>query len=152
MTTTSTKTIARLAARLAAGAFLSLAAVNAANAAGCPEWICGDNGTQLDGLRLEGLQQPRIDGAAGGCFKWICGENGTQLDGLRLEGLQQPRIDGTAGGCQKWMCGENGTQLDGIRPEALQQPVIVQPAGNVRSQAEKRLEQQRKDLTRNWGG
>ncbi len=120
MTTTSTKTIARLAARLAAGAFLSLAAVNAANAAGCPEWICGDNGTQLDGLRLEGLQQPRIDG--------------------------------TAGGCQKWMCGENGTQLDGIRPEALQQPVIVQPAGNVRSQAEKRLEQQRKDLTRNWGG
>jgi hypothetical protein len=28
----------------------------------------------------------------------------------------------------------------------------LQNAENVRSQAEKRLEQQRKDLTRNWGG
>ena len=28
----------------------------------------------------------------------------------------------------------------------------LQNAENVRSQAEKRLEQQRRDLTRNWGG
>ncbi len=91
MTTASTKTIARIAARLAAGAILLFAAVNTANAAGCPEWMCGANGTQLDGIHPETLQPPTIDAS---------------------------------------------------------QPV----SGKVRSQAEKRLEQQRKDLIRNWGG
>jgi len=58
MATTSTQTIARIAARLAAGAFLVVAAVGSANAGGCTKFICGDNGTRIDGIRLEDLQQP----------------------------------------------------------------------------------------------
>jgi hypothetical protein len=82
------------------------------------------------------------------------GFNGKQLDGLRLEGLPQPHIKGAAG-CPAWMCGMNGTQRDGLRLEGLQQPTpdSLEPvSGKVRIQAEKRLEQQRKDLIRNWGG
>ena len=44
--------------------------------------------------------------------------------------------------------------LDGIRALATLSSTVAssQNAENVRSQAEKRLETQRKDLVRNWGG
>jgi hypothetical protein len=34
---------------------LGFAAAPAALAAGCPSWICGDNGTHLTGVRLQGI-------------------------------------------------------------------------------------------------
>jgi hypothetical protein len=44
--------------------------------------------------------------------------------------------------------------IDGIRALATLSSTVAssQNAENVRSQAEKRLETQRKDLVRNWGG
>jgi hypothetical protein len=97
MKSASTKTIAHVAAKLAAAAFLVLATVGSASAiGGCAKWMCGDNGTQLDGLRLQNLQRPDIGGTASSCPKWACGSNGTQLDGIRLDGVQQPARDAAA--------------------------------------------------------
>ena len=43
-------------------------------------------------------------------------------------------------------------RLERLRAQLAQALSEMQNAENVRSQAEKRLETQRKDLTRNWGG
>lgn len=47
---------------------------------------------------------------------------------------------------------EDAKAIEAQKPETKAPANTTTNAQNVRSQAEKRLEQQRKDLTRNWGG
>ena len=69
----------KLVLAAATAALLGTAATTTADAgAGCPKWICGENGTQLNGIGKNGM---RFNG-------WRT--NGHELQGVQVNGLQQP--------------------------------------------------------------
>jgi hypothetical protein len=114
MTIRSIQTFACVAAALAAATGL-LASTGTAEArpgaGGCAPWVCGSNGTQLTGIR--------IDGNASSALAEAVTLPSGEIVRLRSDAGEQPRLQvarpGGTAGCAPWVCGENGTQITGIR-------------------------------------
>jgi hypothetical protein len=108
---------------------------------GCQEGPCLRNGTQLNGIAVDGLasgrarmQEPEEDELWNCQSDGICPKNGTELDGIarrdtRFAWVDESDDEALGGLCQaEGICPKNGTELDGIaRRAALEGLRMRQP-------------------------